>query len=175
MLIDIQLFSEWLKVNTKYSDNVITDTISRMKRADSILTWNSETTYLFFLEQAEDFKKLSVSVRSQIRKAVKLYSDFYADTGLQPICPKCGKAYYGYPATSRVDNKTEICPLCGTREALDAAGIPAEQQEEIIAAMSASIPTPENTVKIDVKEALERLKDPQVQEEIKAILNGGDE
>ena len=90
------------------------------------------------------------------------------------ICPKCRKAYFGYPATSRIDN-TEICPLCGTREALDAAGIPAEQQEEIIAAMSASIPTPENIVKIDVKEALERLKYPQVQEEIKAILNGGDE
>ena len=78
-MIDIQLFSEWLKANTKYSDSVITDTVSRMKRADSILTWNSENTYLFFLEQAEDFKKLSVSVRSQIRKAVKLYSDFCAN------------------------------------------------------------------------------------------------
>jgi len=173
-LIDIQLFSEWLKANTTYSDNVISDTVSRMKRADSILTWNSENTYLFFLEQAEEFKKLSVSVRSQIRKAVKLYADFFNEKEHTNICPKCGKAYFGYPATSRIDN-TEICPLCGTREALDAAGIPAEQQEEIIAAMSASIPTPENTVKIDVKEALERLKDPQVQEEIKAILNGGDE
>lgn len=81
-MIDIQLFAEWLKANTTYSDNVISDTVSRMKRADRILTWNSETTYLFFLEQAEGFKKLSVSVRSQIRKAVKLYSDFYADKEL---------------------------------------------------------------------------------------------
>ena len=35
-------------------------------------------------------------------------------------CPKCGKEYQGYPALSRADNKTEICPTCGTKEALDA-------------------------------------------------------
>ena len=36
------------------------------------------------------------------------------------------------------------------------------------------IPTPENTVPFDVEEAKARLQDPAVQEEIKAILNGGD-
>ena len=35
-------------------------------------------------------------------------------------CPKCGQLYEGHPALSRVDNKTEICPACGTREAMDA-------------------------------------------------------
>lgn len=34
------------------------------------------------------------------------------------------------------------------------------------------VPNPENTVKIDVGEAKERLKDPEVQKEIRAILNG---
>ena len=38
----------------------------------------------------------------------------------------------------------------------------------------APIPTPENTVSFDVEEAKARLQDPAVQEEIKAILNGGD-
>ena len=33
-------------------------------------------------------------------------------------CPKCGKYYVGYPALSREDNKTEICPKCGVEEAL---------------------------------------------------------
>ena len=37
------------------------------------------------------------------------------------------------------------------------------------------IPTPENTVAFDMEEARERLQDPEVQEEIKAILNGEDE
>jgi len=34
-------------------------------------------------------------------------------------CPKCGKYYIGYPALSRKDNKTNICPKCGVAEALD--------------------------------------------------------
>ncbi len=33
-------------------------------------------------------------------------------------CPKCGKYYVGYPALSREDNKTEICPKCGVGEAV---------------------------------------------------------
>lgn len=36
------------------------------------------------------------------------------------ICPMCKKVYEGYPALSRKDNETEICPVCGTREALEA-------------------------------------------------------
>ncbi len=35
-------------------------------------------------------------------------------------CPKCGKIYYGYPALSRDDDKTEICPECGLEESLEA-------------------------------------------------------
>ena len=35
-------------------------------------------------------------------------------------CPKCGCGYDDPPAISRDDNKTEICPSCGIREALEA-------------------------------------------------------
>ena len=35
------------------------------------------------------------------------------------VCPRCGNAYKGYPALSRVDNKTEICPKCGIDEAME--------------------------------------------------------
>ena len=38
-------------------------------------------------------------------------------------CPRCGKDYTGAPALSRVDNSTQICPDCGTREALAAIGV----------------------------------------------------
>lgn len=33
-------------------------------------------------------------------------------------CPICKKTYTGYPAISRKDNKTEICPKCGQAEAM---------------------------------------------------------
>ena len=35
------------------------------------------------------------------------------------ICPICGRKYTDYPALSRRDNTTEICPACGVDEALD--------------------------------------------------------
>ena len=34
------------------------------------------------------------------------------------VCPIRKQTYEGYPALSRADNKTEICPNCGTLEAL---------------------------------------------------------
>jgi len=37
------------------------------------------------------------------------------------ICPTCGKAYTEVPALSRKDNKTLICPDCGTQEAMEIA------------------------------------------------------
>ena len=33
-------------------------------------------------------------------------------------CPICGKQYSGCAALSRTDNKTLICPDCGTAEAI---------------------------------------------------------
>ena len=51
------------------------------------------------------------------------------------ICPRCGKAYSEPAALSRTDNKTLICPDCGTREALDSIGVKPEEQERILAAI----------------------------------------
>lgn len=48
------------------------------------------------------------------------------------ICPRCGERYGGPPALSREDNKTLICPDCGTREALEQMGIDEKEQQEII-------------------------------------------
>lgn len=48
-------------------------------------------------------------------------------------CPICGKTYHEYPSLSRTDDQTEICPDCGTRQALEAVGISVEKQEEILA------------------------------------------
>jgi len=47
-------------------------------------------------------------------------------------CPLCGKEYTAPPALSRKDNKTAICPDCGTLEALEAAGIAQKDREEVL-------------------------------------------
>lgn len=75
-MIDVEMFKAWLRSNTTYSEAVIGDTISRIKRADNILEWSDEETYFFYLEQKEKYKGLSVSVRSQIKKSVTLYHSF---------------------------------------------------------------------------------------------------
>lgn len=51
---------------------------------------------------------------------------------MKRICPICGKEYEDYPAISRKDNKTEICPDCGTLEALEAIGATQEAKDEVL-------------------------------------------
>lgn len=48
------------------------------------------------------------------------------------VCPVCGQIYKGVPSLSRKDNKTQICPDCGTREALESIGVSKEEQDSII-------------------------------------------
>ena len=48
------------------------------------------------------------------------------------ICPICGQTYHEPPALSRADGKTQICPDCGTREALQSMGVDTDEQERII-------------------------------------------
>ena len=50
----------------------------------------------------------------------------------ETICPRCGRLYHSHPAISRADNRTLICPDCGTREALQSIGVDETEQEKII-------------------------------------------
>lgn len=56
----------------------------------------------------------------------------YGEDQVRRVCPICGMPLTAHPAISRVDNRTEICSDCGTRQALAAAGMDGEDQEEII-------------------------------------------
>lgn len=49
------------------------------------------------------------------------YEEFCAEPGLKamPTCPVCGRMYAEPPALSRRDNRTLICPACGTKEAIE--------------------------------------------------------
>lgn len=75
-MVKAEQFKEWLKKNTTYSDAVIGDTVSRVKRADNCLEIYHDDVYQFYLERDEHYKTFSVAVRSQIKKAVSLYQRF---------------------------------------------------------------------------------------------------
>ena len=51
------------------------------------------------------------------------------------VCPRCGQTYHGRPAVSRMDNKTPLCPDCGTREALESIGVDVKEQDSILASI----------------------------------------
>lgn len=76
MNLNLDKYRIWLTTNKNYSKATISNTVSRMKRADKILPWFNDIVYQFRLEQEPAFQELSCSVRSQIKKAVKLYFEF---------------------------------------------------------------------------------------------------
>ena len=76
MIMDMSNFKLWLAENKKYTNKVISNTASRFRRANGMLVWFNDPMYLYQLEQLPEYQALSTAVRSQIKKAVKLYSEF---------------------------------------------------------------------------------------------------
>ena len=73
---DLSNFKLWLTENKNYSNKVISNIVSRFRRADGMLTWFNDSMYQYQLEQVDEYQALSTTVRSQIKKAVKLYFEF---------------------------------------------------------------------------------------------------
>ena len=57
--------------------------------------------------------------KQHIKKLKRRYLVDWRKSKVSKLCPNCGNYYNGYPALSRKDNKTERCPDCGTKEALE--------------------------------------------------------
>lgn len=71
------MFEEWMINKKGYSWKSAHDVISRQKRVRNILsiqTFNTRT--IDALEKNIAFKKLSMSVKSQLRKCVRLFLEF---------------------------------------------------------------------------------------------------
>lgn len=77
------------------------------------------------LDTFEDFKGNTQNAKDTIIAAIEKYqnrldeNEIPYDNTSEKKCPKCGKTYTEYPALSRRDNKTYICPQCGTGEAME--------------------------------------------------------
>ncbi len=73
---DEKEFREWLAEHTTCSSEALTDIVSRLKRAFRIQPWSDPDFYLFYLNKNKEFQGLSMYVRSQIRRSVRLYCEF---------------------------------------------------------------------------------------------------
>lgn len=80
-----QDFSEWLRTQKGYSDRSISDVFSRLNRAHNLLPNHDINQYLITdLEQLQEFNELTVTVRSQIRKAIRLKLAYQNEIALAP-------------------------------------------------------------------------------------------
>jgi len=78
-------FRSWLNTNKCYSARSISDIISRTQRAFSFqnpLNGVVDDYYLFELERNPSYMNLSNSVKSQIKRAIILYKDFYGQVSI---------------------------------------------------------------------------------------------
>ena len=75
-MIEEKEFRTWINTHKNYSNKVVSDTISRVKRADRLIEWHNDEIYLFELERNDEYKQLSTTVRSQIKGAVKMYFEY---------------------------------------------------------------------------------------------------
>lgn len=71
-------FVSWLMEVQSYSPRSASDTLSRVRRADRIchLDGAPDDLYCYSLQQKKEYNELSVSVRSQIKRALSLYHSF---------------------------------------------------------------------------------------------------
>ena len=71
-------FVKWLVEVKKFTPRSASDTLSRIRRADKICHLNGAPTdyYCFLLQKEEAYIELSVSVRSQMKRALTLYNSF---------------------------------------------------------------------------------------------------
>jgi DNA (cytosine-5)-methyltransferase 1 len=73
-------FREWLSSTQEYTPRTISNVISRINRASRILharqLSNDPLDIIHALERKGEFAELSSSVRSQIKKAIRLRAEF---------------------------------------------------------------------------------------------------
>jgi DNA (cytosine-5)-methyltransferase 1 len=72
-------FSNWLKLNKAFTDASASDVCSRLRRVISICPMDLESeleSNIFALGQKKEFKGLSASVKSQLKRSLKLYKEF---------------------------------------------------------------------------------------------------
>ena len=73
---EFESFKMWLDANTAYTKATKSNIVSRLRRADKLMPVVADPIYLFTLSQCSEFTALSVNVKSQIRRAVRIYHQY---------------------------------------------------------------------------------------------------
>lgn len=78
--MDMTAFKKWLMKSKKYGKKAAQDVVSRLKRVRKIInidySLTEENKVLNKLAKTKEFNNLTMSVRSQLRRAVKLLCEY---------------------------------------------------------------------------------------------------
>jgi DNA (cytosine-5)-methyltransferase 1 len=83
MRMNIEHFRDWLVEEIEVSTRSASDVMSRLRRLSELISIDSKSDIadqLHRLSKNESFKLLSPSVRSQLRRSLKLYSRWKIET-----------------------------------------------------------------------------------------------
>lgn len=86
---------------SKNMSSLIFDEVSRLNR-------NSVNTSIKVLREEQEYEE----------ETEEIVDNYPYDNTTEKFCPRCGRTYTDFPAWSRYDNKTMICPDCGVEEAM---------------------------------------------------------
>lgn len=84
---------------------------------DNLSHWDSALAEEFFRIFVGSISGLTDEEAALYCKGIGFRS--VLSSGNSKICPICGRKYTEPPALSRRDNSTQICPQCGTAEAIE--------------------------------------------------------
>jgi urease accessory protein UreF len=80
-------FRKWLRAHVRLGERSVNDVISRATRAARLApidTAKSENELAFRLNEAREFRTMTATVRSQVKRAATLYLTFIKNPGGKP-------------------------------------------------------------------------------------------
>ncbi len=95
-------FRNWLIVNKGLSSKSAKDVISRLKRASLYTDFSSKANVnqiIFYMDNNLEFKKITLTVKSQMRRAIRLLFEFKKTTRSLYIPP---------PPPNKISNKINL-------------------------------------------------------------------
>lgn len=77
-MLDEEEFKEWLRIKNGYTKKTAADVLSRIKRVNKLISLPEKINdyTIYELNKSKEFNKISVSVKSQLRRAILLLKEY---------------------------------------------------------------------------------------------------
>ena len=107
----------WVRVNDTYGVDSETDLETHEVSEEDLKNLYDE--YVKAAKEGKEYTQKDLQDLADSPEETSMSEDGIPyDNTTEKFCPRCGRTYTQFPAVSRFNNKTYICPDCGTEEAM---------------------------------------------------------